>query len=157
MFVLNKRTIEEIDERYRKAITRTAIFAEWKIKEKVRDKAFDTGDLLRSITHKIVKNWNNYEVKIWSNHIQAWISEYWRRPWRFPNLDALVWWAWRHWIQKDWITKTYDELNSKAKWKVYVLARSIAKKGIKNKQIFKRTLEENKGEIGRMFANSFEF
>jgi len=155
IFKPNKNFLKDFKWLQTKALLTTWLYFETKWKEKVKDTAYDTWDYLRSINTKYV-GW--YKIKVWTNRIQAWIMEYWRKPWKFPNLDALVGWAWRHWFHTWWITKAYNELDSKSKGKVYVLARSISKKGIESRNIVRDLIQqENKNlvEVYRKYLHKY--
>ena len=144
----DKSALQKVYQTPWKALYKTWLYLETKIKEEIKDEAYDTGDFLRSVnTRKVREN----EVRVGSNHIQAWIMEYWRKPGKFPNLDALVWWAWRHWFHKDSRTKPYDSLSNEAKGKVYVLARGIARKWIKPRRIFRDTFERLKKDLNKKY------
>jgi len=149
MIKWNEKFFREFRKRQKLALKKTGLYLETKIKEQVKDKAYDTWDFLRSVNSRLI---NEETVRVWSNRIQAWIMEYWRRPGKFPNLDALVWWAWRHWFHKDRKTKPYDALSNEAKGKVYILARSIAKKWIKPRRIFRDTFNKESKKLQEIYT-----
>lgn len=149
-FVINKDWISKKKVESNKSLLVAWIFIENKLKEKVR---YDTWDLKRSITTRQIQP---NLVRVWSNKVQAYIEEVWRKPWRFPNMNALVWWAWRHGMISWKKTQWYDSLTSKDKSVVFLLARAISIRWIKAKRTFSKVWEENKTQAVRIYLDNMK-
>jgi len=148
MIKWNNKTLNQLETIQKNALIKTWMYLENKVKQDIKKTSYDTWDLLRSINTRLVRK--DY-VRVGTNRIQAWIMEYWRKPWTFPNLNALVGWAWRHWFHKWWITKSYNELDSKSRGKVYVLARSIKDNWIEARRPFRNTYDKENKKLIKIY------
>lgn len=115
-----------------------------KLQEQISIDSFDTWDLARSITYRKVSEW---VVEVWSALEYAAVREFWRKPWKFPPLDALVWWTTRKGMISWWATQRYDDLYYKDKGVVFLIARSIARNGIEWKHTFEKVVEKERQNI----------
>lgn len=149
-FVINKNRIRSKTIQSNKSLIMAWMFLESRLKERVRH---DTGDLKRSITTESV---SQNHVRVWSNKVQAYIEERWRKPGKFPNLNALVWWAWRHGMISWKKTQWYDSLPSKDKSVVFLIWRSIARKWIEAKWTFTKVWEQYKSTAIAIYFNNFK-
>jgi hypothetical protein len=114
------------------------------------DKAYDLWNLARSIDYRLVRHWL---VEVWSALVYAPIVEYGRQPWKFPPLDALVGWTSRKWMIKGWPTQKYNNLHYTDKWVIYVIARSIANKGIKWRHTFQNVVNRERKNIQQIYID----
>lgn len=114
------------------------------------DKVYDLWTLARSIDYRLVKHWM---VEVWSALAYAPIMEYGRKPWKFPPLDALVWWTARKWMIKGGATQKYHSLHYTDKWVIYVIARSIAEKGIKGRHTFQKVADRERKNIQKIYID----
>lgn len=149
-FVINKNRINNKKIQSKKSLLMAWMFIESRLKERVR---YDTWDLKRSITTESV---SQNHIRVWSNKVQAYIEERWRKPWRFPNLNALVWRAWRRGIISGNKTQWYDALSSKEKWIVFVIGRSIARKGIEAKWTFTKVWNQYRSTAIWIYLNNLK-
>lgn len=145
---INAKTVDEILRKQEEALQKTGEYLAWKLKKNVR---VDTGNQAASIN--VAKMWR-YRVFVGTNVPQAWTEEYGRKPWRFPNLDQLTWWAGRKWFHKWRKTGWYDALKSADKWTVFVIARSIARKWIPARKTYTNTWKQ---EIENMKKKFYQF
>lgn len=154
-FVFNPQWVKTFDNKVRQWLFKAWSYLQGKRVDWLKaDLAYDTGDLIWSIATEFV---DSKKVRVWTNKPQWYVIEYWRKPWRFPPLDSLVWWAGRHWFIRGNKTARYNELNSKDKWSVYVLARSISRKGIKPRQTFSRVYKQNADWIINVFSKHMKW
>lgn len=123
-------------------------YLEWKIKEQLQEDSYDTGALAGSVNHRLLKDW---VVEVWTNLDYAVVREYWRKPWTFPPLNAIAWRAARKWMISWWVTTGYNNLHYKDKWVVFVIARSIAIRGIEGKNTFQNVYKKEKQNIINLF------
>jgi hypothetical protein len=149
-FVVNKAMLLTLKKVHKKSLLLAWEWLSNKLKEAV---AKDTSDHARSIT--VEMKWEN-RVDVGSARPQALIEEKWRRPWKRPNLNALVWRAGRHGFHQASKTASYDSLPSEAKGKVFILARSIKKKWIKAKWTYTKVYEKNIKFIQNLYSKSFK-
>lgn len=98
-----------------------------KFKEQVELDSFDTWQLAESITYRKAGDW---VVEVWTDLEYAKVREYWRKPWKFPPLDALVGWSARKGMISWGATMKYDDLHYTDKWTIFLIARKIATEGI---------------------------
>ncbi|HNG97393.1 MAG TPA: hypothetical protein PLW93_03930, partial [Candidatus Absconditabacterales bacterium] len=113
-----------------------------------------TGEFEKSLFVKVIGNGN--VIQIGSRTAQAVIMEFGRRPLqKRPPMDSLVGWASRHGMIAGGV-KSYANLKSKDKGKVYLLATSIAKKGIKPREIFRKLYNETIDQINAYFISSLQ-
>lgn len=149
-FVLNKNWINNKKVQSNKSLIMAWLFIENRLKERVRH---DTWDLKRSITtERISQN----HIRVWSNKVQAYIEERGRKPGKFPNLNALVWWAWRHGMISGLKTQGYDGLSSKDKWTVFLIWRSIARKWIEARWTFTKVWNQYRSTAIWIYLNNFK-
>ncbi len=151
---INQEVLEKVFRAERDALQDTAQYVLQLLREKVKKEAFDTWEFEKSLFVKVIWNWN--VIQIWSRTAQAVIMEFGRRPLqKRPPMDSLVWWASRHGMIAGWV-KSYANLKSKDKWTVYLLATSIAKKGIKPREIFRKLYNETIDQINAYFISSLQ-
>lgn len=146
-----------------RAMVKTSMVGESRVKGAMEKEAYDTGRLLRSVTSQIKKLPDELRLTIGSNLEYALAVEEGRKPGKWPNLNALVKWTARKLRQKGVnarVNVTFDQLKQMAKKKnkgggastqakvarqhlsfLYLVGRKIAKKGIREKLIFKRIEE----------------
>lgn len=150
-FVLNRNKVRQIESGLSKALMKGGL----KLRDTLIDEvARDTGEHAQSIT---VRKAGANKVRVWSNLPQAKIEEFGRKPGTFPNLDSLVWWAARKWFHSWRKTASYDSLDSHDRGKIYVLARSIARKGIKPKHTYSNTRRRSKNSIVTFIRNAMRW
>lgn len=84
--------------------------------------------------------------------MKAVIAEFGRDPGgKQPPFDALVWWVVRKWGMPWFATGSYEAQPHETKFSIRNLARSIARKWVKPRKIFEKTLLSNKQKIGKIF------
>lgn len=115
--------------------------------------SYDLGNLRRSVESRLVKHG---VVEVWSALVYAPIREYWRQPWKFPPLQSLVGWTARKHIIKWWAMSNYEDLHYTDKWKIFVIARSIAKKGIKGKHTFQNVMDRERKNIQKIYIQNMQ-
>lgn len=141
--------INDVINKSEKALLQCWIYLEWKLKNEIQNDSYDTGQLVRSIsTQKISKD----KIIVWSNLEYALVREYGRKPWRFPPLQALVWWTARKGMISWWATQRYEDLHYTDKGIIYVIARAIATRWIEWKHTFERTIKGERENIINLFA-----
>lgn len=144
---LNK-AIQNLQNRSDKALQYCWEYLTAKLQEQIKQDSYDLWTLARSIDYKLVRSGL---VSVWSALAYAPVMEYWRKPWKFPPLDDLVWWTARKWMISWWATQKYDSLYYKDKWVVFLIARSIARKWIKWKHTFQNVLNRERGQIQKIY------
>lgn len=124
-----------------------------KMKQKAKEKdVFDLWTYIKSFYSRLI---DYRTVRVWNTKWYARIIEYWRQPWTYPNFDALVWWtARKFWLW--WKTLLYDQAPTKLKSMVFLVARSIKKKGIKWKTVMQEAYKENRILIMKTFKSVFK-
>lgn len=142
-----------------RAMTTTGIRGESLAKRSIKQDAYDTGDLLRSVNHYIQRHPDLMTLIVQATAEHAIIIEKGRKPGRFPNLNALTKWTGRKLREEGINTRvnvSFDQLKALAatstgKQKdayrahlsfLYAVGKSIATRGIKGKMIFKRLERE---------------
>ena len=163
-----QETFSQAEAAVRRAMVKTSLVGESRVKGIMEREAYDTGRLLRSVTSEIKRMPNEIRLIIGSNLEYAPMVEHGRKPGsghgkNFPNLNALVKWTGRKLRQQGISARvniTFDQLKEMAKTKkksgeassqakiarkhlsfVYLVGRKIATKGIREKHIFKRIEE----------------
>lgn len=145
---LNK-AIQKIQNKSDKALQYCWEYLASKIQSQIRKDSYDLWNLARSIDYRLVRRGL---VEVWSALEYAPVMEYGRKPWKFPPLDALVGWTSRKWIISKWnTTKNYNDLHYTDKWKVFVIARGIARNGIEGKHTFEKVLNKEKQNIQKIY------
>lgn len=144
-----------------KAMIRTSIVGEKRVKGVMQKEAYDTGRLLRSVTSEIQRGNDEIRLILGSNLEYAIHVEEGRKPGKWPNVNALLKWVGRQLRHKGINTRvnvTLEQLKQMARTGgkpatdqqkayrkhlevLYLVGRKIATKGIRGKLIFKR-LEE---------------
>jgi hypothetical protein len=145
-----------------RAMIRTSLVGEKRVKGIAEREAYDTGRFLRSIKSDIRRSADEMILTIGSNLDYAITLEHGRKPGKWPNLDALTSWVGRMLRRKGLNTRvnvSFDQLKTLARvgkgnkateqQKAYrkhlevlfLVGRKIATKGVRQKLIFKR-LEE---------------
>lgn len=143
-----------------RALTKTGMVGEARIKGIIEKEAYDTGRFLRSVNSVIYVSPDNMRLVIGTDVAYAIYLEHGRKPGKWPNLDALVKWVGRRLREKGvnaTVNVTFDQLKEMAKTRgkkggstakakvarehlaaLYLIGRKIATKGIREKLIFKR-------------------
>lgn len=131
------------------ALKKCWMYLEWKLKEQMYTDSFDTGHLAESITTQQV---SETKVVVGTNLEYALVREYGRRPWKFPPLDALVWWTARKGMISWWVTAKYDDLHYTDKWIVFIIARAIATRWIPWKHTFENVINREQQNIINLYV-----
>ena len=149
------KAVKNIQEKSDNALEICGEHLKKKIQEQLRaDKRYDLGDLVGSIESRLVKHWL---VEVWSGLVYAPVMEYGRKPWKFPPLNDLVGRTARKWmITWNVKTKYYNELYYKDRWVVFLIARAIAKKGIKGKHSFQTALDRERTNIKKLYIEQMQ-
>ena len=140
--------IKDFTKDTNKALLYIGEYLEEKLKEQIRIDSYDTWTFANSITYRLVRDW---VLEVGSNLIYSVVREEWRKPWKFPPLDALVGWTARKGMISWGATSTYDNLDNKDKGTVFVIARAIAKNGIEWKHSFQKVYEREKQNILKIY------
>lgn len=142
----------------RKAMTKTLLVGEARVKGIFEKEAFDTGRALRSVHSRIAETPAEIRGFLGSDLGYVEDIEKGRKPGKWPNLDAITKWCGRKLRQKGVNTRvnvTFDQLKELARSghkpateqqkayrqhlaMIYLVGRKIATKGIREKLIFKR-------------------
>lgn len=140
----------KVDRAYKRALLDTGEYFASLVRQKIIDNEwFDTWGILNSIFVRV----SGDGVQVWSDAIQTIVMEFWRKPLsKRPPSQILVPWANRKGIV-DW--SRYEDLSSKDKWIIYVMAKSIGEKGIKPRKYFSETYQENLTKIQEYFVQRF--
>lgn len=140
-FVINQSTIKSLEKLSEKSLLLTGmkLWAEFR-----KNVSQDTWTLARSI---VEEKSGPQQVIVWTSMVQWVIQEFGRKPWKMPPLDALVWWAGRHWFHSGSRTAKFSSLDSNSKNSIFLLARSIARKWIKPRKVFSRTFNKHKNNL----------
>ena len=147
------KVIADVEKKSWNALYKVWLYLEQKIKQNLDKDSKDTWDLIRSVnTQKI----SDEKVVVWTNKEYALIREYWRRPWKFPPLQALVGWSYRKKIIKWWATSRYEDLHYTDKGKIYMIARSIAINWIEGKHTFERTIKAEANKLTTLFIKRYK-
>lgn len=132
-FQPNNSEIKALHKKLLSNLQKTAVFVQSEIKKDINKKQFyDTWELINSILVSPKKDW----YRVWSIKWQAVIWEFGRKAGKFPNLNWLVWRASRHGFIRWRTTDNFDTLDSKDKFILFNLGKSIKRKGIKPRRIF---------------------
>ena len=151
--VYNKATLLKIKSLTKVWLKKVGFIMAEKVKQKAKqEKVFDTGTYIRAVYSKLI--WND-KVRVWNTKWYARIVEYWRKPWKYPPFDALVWWTARK-FSLPWKTLAYKNAKPELKSKVFLVARSIKNNGIEWKDIFQKTYKENRALITKTFKSVFK-
>jgi len=140
--------IKDIEKESDKALAYCWEYLASKISDEIERDSYDTWALARSITW--IKDKDG--ILVGTNLEYTLIREYGRRPWRFPNLDALVGWTARHGMITWGATQKYDNLHYEDKGVVFVIARAIARNGIEGKHTFENVLNREKQNIIDLYS-----
>lgn len=143
------KVIKDIEIKSWKALMKCWKYLEWKLREEVGKDSYDTGKLAGSI--ETIQE-SNEKVVVWTKLEYALVREYWRRPWKFPPLDALVGRSARKGMISWWATSRYDDLHYKDKGVVFVIARAIARRGIEGKHTFETVINREIENISNLFV-----
>ena len=147
------KVVVDVEKKWGNALYKVWLYLEQKIKQAVEKDSYDTGQLARSInTQKI----SDEKVVVWTNLEYALIREYGRRPWKFPPLQSLVGWSSRKGIISWWATSRYEDLHYTDKGKIFVIARSIALKGIQGKHTFENTIKSEANKLTTLFIKRYK-
>ena len=153
-YSVDKKTLEAVVNKIvgdcNKALLYCWEYLQWKLQEEIMIDSYDTWNLARSITYELVDDW---KVEVGTNLIYWLVREYWRKPWKFPPMNAIASWSARKGIIDWWVNTWYDNLDREDKSKVFLIARSIAVKGIEWKHTFEKVYEREKNNIVKIFTN----
>lgn len=142
----------------RRAMVKTGLVGEIRVKAIIEKEAYDTGAGLRSVHHTITKKGDELRLSLSASAAHMIFVEEGRKPGKWPNLNALVKWVGRQLRRKGVNTRvnvTFDQLKQLARTggrpanaaqqaarqhlaMLYLVGRKIATRGIKEKMIFKR-------------------
>lgn len=142
--------IRDVKRDANKALLYCGEYLQGKLREQIEVDSYDTGDLARSVTYRLVKDG---EVEVGTNLEYAAVREYGRKPGTFPNLDALVGWTARKGMITGGATMRYDDLHYIDKGTVFLVARAIAVRGIKGKHTFENVYDQEKDNVIKLFNN----
>ena len=143
-----KNIVKKIEKDSNKALLYCWEYLQGKLQEQIMVDSYDKWDLARSINYQLIKDW---VVEVWSNLFYAVVREYWRRPWTYPNFDAISHWSARKGIISWWETTPYDSLSNEDKWIVFIIARAIAVRWIEWKHTFENVYEREKANVIKIF------
>ena len=133
-FELNDSVFRDLLRTKTKALTRAGLALEASLKQEV---TVDTWQHAQSIKTEVI---SPDVVHVWSTLPQAFIEEDGRKPGKWvPPLDALVWWSWRKWFHSGNLTSKFKDLDSRSRFIVWRLGKSIDRKGIKKKETYSKT------------------
>ena len=105
----------------------------------------NTGQLRQSITHQILSPFPNLVGSAGSPQPYAPVMEEGRRPGaKMPPVDAI----------KLWVVRKLGIPPEEADGVAFVIARSIARKGIEGKHMFKEGLEASEPHINKLFNDA---
>lgn len=124
-------------------------YLEWKIRDEIKIDSYDTSKLADSINTKKV---SDTKVIVGTNLKYALVREYGRKPWKFPPLQALVWWTARKGMISWWATAKYEDLHYTDRWVIYVIARAIATRWITGKHTFERVIDRERENIINLYV-----
>lgn len=121
------------------------------LKTEIKSEWFDTGETYEDIfTRK-----KDGAIEVGGKMTQFWIAETGRKPGKkMPPLDAMASWTARKHIHDEGEIP-YDQLSSKAKGKVYVIARSIGRKGIPAKHLLTKIYKLHIERLRQLFLSHF--
>jgi hypothetical protein len=148
----------QVEAATHRAMTKTGLVGEARVKGIVERESYDTGRLLRSVKATIYRSPEAMRLVIGTNLDYAIQVEEGRKAGKWPNLDALTKWVGRKLRREGLNTRvnvTFDELKAMARTGgrpateqqkayrthlsvLYMVGRKIATKGIREKYIFKR-------------------
>jgi hypothetical protein len=149
-----KRVVNDINDKCNKALLYCWEYLQGKLQEEIMIDSYDTWNLARSINYQLVKDWL---VEVWSNLKYALVREYWRRPWKFPPMDAISSWSARKWIISWWVTTWYNNLHYTDKGIVFIIARAIATRWIEWKHTFEKVYNREKNNIKDLFLRKMKW
>ena len=145
-----KKVVNEINKDCNKALLYCWEYLQGKLQEQIMIDSYDTWNLARSINYQLVRDWL---VEVWTN-LEYWIvREYWRKPWKFPPMDAIASWSARKGIISWWVTTWYNNLHYKDKGIVFIIARAIAVRWIEWKHTFQKVYEREKENIKKIYLD----
>ena len=144
------KLIAQIQKDSDTALMKCWLYLEQKIKEQIQRDSYDTWKLAESInTQKVAEN----KVVVWTN-LEYWlVRELWRRPWKFPPLQVLVWWTARKGMISWWATSRYEDLHYTDKGIIYVIARAIATRWIPWKHTFENVVKRERKNIIDLYTD----
>ena len=144
------KVIAQVEKDSNTALMKCWLYLEWKIKEQIQADSYDTWQLANSInTQKIADN----KVIVWTN-LEYWlVREFGRRPWKFPPLQVLVWWTARKGMITWWATSRYEDLDTKDRWTIFVIARAIAQRWIPWKHTFEKVFKREQQNVINLYAS----
>ena len=149
-----RRSVQNIQDKSDNALLKSWEYLAGKIQEQLKQDSYDLWTLAGSVESQLVKHGL---VEVGSALEYAPVMEYGRKPWKFPPLDALVGWTSRKKIISKWnATKSYNDLHYKDKWKVFVIARWIARKWIEGKHTFENVLNRERLNIQKIYIENMQ-
>lgn len=144
------KLITQIQKTSDDALLKCWKYLEKQIKDEIKKDSYDTGHLAESIN---TKRTSPDRVIVWTN-LEYWIvREFWRRPWKFPPLQALVWRTARKGMITGWATSRYNDLHYTDKGVIFVIARAIAMNWIKGKHTIERVVKREQENIINLYAD----
>ena len=149
--VRNQKVIDDIKKKMSLWVEKSAFYLETKMKDTAEKSSYDTGDYIRSFYTKMK---SKYKAEVGNTKWYARVIEYWRKPWTYPNFDALVGWTARK-FKLPGKTWSYDNADPRLKSKVFLVARAIMKRGIEPKEIMQKTYIKQKSKMVDIFRSVF--
>lgn len=112
------------------------------VKELIQADKKSTGDLIKSIDYELIEKANQYIVNIKSLDYLKYVDEGRRAGSKQPPISAIIPWVKRKGIR---IGKTPEQT-------AFVIARSIAKKGIKPTNVISKAIEKTNKNIAKLIS-----
>lgn len=151
-------TQKSVEEAVYRAMVKTGLVGEARVRGIIEREAHATGAFLRSVSREVFKDGDYLTLVIASSLEYAWYIEHGRKPGKWPNLDGLTKWVGMKLREKGVnarVNVTFDELKAMARsdrkkatkqqqayraqlGAIYLIGRKIATKGIRQKLIFQR-------------------
>lgn len=149
-----KLAVKEINDRINDSLLECWEYLQGKLVEQITIDSFDRWNLARSVNYRLVKDWF---LSVGTNLDYALVREYWRRPWKLPNLNAISEWTARKGIISWWVNTWYNNLSYQDKWTVFIIARAIATRWIKWKHTFENVYQREKNNIINLFREKMKW
>ena len=143
------KLVKQIEKDSDDALMKCWLYLEGKIRDEMQRDSYDTWKLAESInTQRVSEN----KIVVWTNLEYALVREYGRRPWKFPPLQALVWWTARKGMITWWVTSRYEDLHYTDKGVVFLIARAIAVNWTQGKHTFEKVVKREEKNIIHLYA-----
>ena len=146
--------INQIQSKSKKALWKCGQYLEWKLKEEVEKDSYDLWKLAWSINRQYE---GNDTVIVGTNLQYAVVRECGRQPWKYPPFNSLVGWSKRKGLITWGATASYNQLESKDKSTVYLIARKIKTKGIEGKHTFEKVWNREKETVFNLYSKYMQW